>query len=127
MKLIRLIVGKILIFLDFLTSPKPGHRSKENKESVQQVLKTHSLYEFKACPFCIKVKRRMKALNLDIELRDAKNDEKIKNELVSGGGRHKVPCLKIETNGETKWMYESNDIIAYLEKEFPLPSPTKEA
>jgi glutathione S-transferase len=29
-----------------------------------------------------------------------------------------VPCLLIEEDGEARWMYESNDIIAYLEKRF---------
>jgi len=30
----------------------------------------------------------------------------------------KVPCLKITENGEDRWMYESNDIIAYLNGRF---------
>lgn len=25
-----------------------------------------------------------------------------------------VPCLRIEENGNVKWLYESNDIICYL-------------
>lgn len=120
MKLIRFIVGKILLVLDYLTSPKRGHRSEANKAQIQEDLKAYSLYEFKACPFCIKVKRQMKRLNLDIELRDAKNNQEIKNELVSKGGSHKVPCLRIDSDKGTQWMYESNDIINYLEKTFPL-------
>ncbi len=30
----------------------------------------------------------------------------------------KVPCLKIEQAGEVTWMYESNDIISYLNQRF---------
>ncbi|MCA7113286.1 hypothetical protein LGL75_14005 [Staphylococcus aureus] len=30
-----------------------------------------------------------------------------------------MPCLRIEENGQTRWMYESSDIVAYLEKTFP--------
>ena len=38
--------------------------------------------------------------------------------LLAGGGKIKVPCLRIEENGESRWMYESNDIIRYLESRF---------
>ncbi len=121
MKIIRWIVGKILIILDWVTSPKKGYRSEENKQLVQEKLRNYVLYEFAACPFCLKVKRRMKALNLDIELRDAKNNSEYKKQLVEGGGKHKVPCLRIESQEGIKWMYESSDINEFLEKNFPLP------
>jgi glutathione S-transferase len=29
-----------------------------------------------------------------------------------------VPCLRIEENGQTTWMYESKVIIDYLDKRF---------
>ena len=36
-------------------------------------------------------------------------------ELIRGGGRPTVPCLRIENDkGEVQWMYESLDIIDYL-------------
>ncbi len=36
-------------------------------------------------------------------------------ELISGGGKSQVPCLRIEAeSGEIQWLYESNDIIRYL-------------
>ncbi|SLJ83579.1 glutathione S-transferase N-terminal domain-containing protein [Psychrobacter sp. DAB_AL43B] len=46
-----------------------------------------------------------------------KNPE-FRSELAENGGRVKVPCLRIEENGEVQWMYESNDIIAYLQQRF---------
>ncbi|MDT4874859.1 hypothetical protein FQZ97_1101880 [compost metagenome] len=60
----------------------------------------------------------MHRLNLPIALRDAKNDEAHRAALLAGGGKVKVPCLRIEENGESRWMYESNDIIGYLESRF---------
>jgi glutathione S-transferase len=39
-----------------------------------------------------------------------------RDELIQGGGKPTVPCLKIERNGEDRWLYESGDIIAYLEQ-----------
>lgn len=36
-------------------------------------------------------------------------------DLVAGGGKGQVPCLRIETDGgEVRWLYESIDIIRYL-------------
>ena len=45
------------------------------------------------------------------------NNEIFKSELVNDGGKHKVPCLKIEkTNAKTEWLYESDEIILFLKK-----------
>ena len=44
-----------------------------------------------------------------------------KSELVNNGGKHKVPCLKIEKiNAKTMWLYESDAIIQFLAKETEL-------
>ncbi len=51
-------------------------------------------------------------------MKDAKNDAEARAALQAGGGKVKVPCLRIEDADGTRWMYESNDIIAYLEKRF---------
>jgi len=43
-------------------------------------------------------------------------DEAAKEELVAGGGDLMVPCLRIgDSGGWVSWMYESKDIIGYLE------------
>jgi glutaredoxin len=116
MKLIRLIVGAILKVLDFITSPSPIKISDEQMSMIKEKVKGHELYEFQACPFCIKVKRFMKKNNIQIPHRDAKNDETFRKELLENGGRVKVPCLKIIKAEGTEWLYESNDIMAYFEK-----------
>jgi glutathione S-transferase len=51
-------------------------------------------------------------------LKDAKNNEADRQALLAGGGRVKVPCLRIEENGKTTWMYESKAIIDYLDQRF---------
>ena len=39
--------------------------------------------------------------------------------LVAGGGRLKVPCLQIrEADGQERWLYDSKDIVSYLEGRF---------
>ena len=39
-------------------------------------------------------------------------------DLIAGGGKSQVPCLRIENEaGNVRWMYESIDIIRYLKTE----------
>jgi glutaredoxin 2 len=48
-------------------------------------------------------------------LKDVMSDPSNNTELVAGGGKSQVPCLRIESeNGEVRWMYESVDIVRYL-------------
>ncbi|MNE21385.1 hypothetical protein D3C80_1145450 [compost metagenome] len=55
---------------------------------------------------------------MPVALRDAKNNEQHRQALLTEGGKIKVPCLRIEENGQTTWMYESKVIIDYLQKRF---------
>ncbi len=121
MKFIRFILGSLVLFVSWLTWPRAGKRSEEKQVEIELLLKNYSLYQFHSCPFCVKVRRAMQRLNLPIELRDAKNNQMFRDELQQQGGKLKAPCLRIEkSDGTVEWMYESNDIIAYLEKTFPL-------
>ncbi|MFT7224122.1 MAG: glutaredoxin [Cellvibrionaceae bacterium] len=121
MKVIRWVLGQIILVLDFLTSPKAVVRDTAAQKAIDDVTATMSIYQFKACPFCVKVRRQLKRHGLNIELRDAKNDADLKAELVREGGRYKVPCLRIEKSDKSvEWLYESNDIIAYLKNRFNL-------
>ncbi|MDB4262749.1 glutaredoxin [Porticoccaceae bacterium] len=121
MVVIRWILGQIILVLDFLTSPKAVVRETAAQQAVDDVTATMSMYQFKTCPFCVKVRRELKRHALHIELRDAKNDADLKAELVREGGRHKVPCLRIENADKSiEWLYESNDIIARLKSQFNL-------
>jgi len=76
--------------------------------------KTHALYYNKYCFFCQKVLRFLKGKDHDIEMRST-SDRVFQSELVAGGGKGQVPCLRIESeDGQVQWMYESNDIIRYF-------------
>ena len=56
---------------------------------------------------------------MNIEERDVKKNTAFKDELLQEGGLSKVPCLRIEDDAKNvTWMYESNDITAYLKAEF---------
>ncbi|MFB6355345.1 MAG: glutathione S-transferase N-terminal domain-containing protein [bacterium] len=118
MKPIRYVLGNIITFFDRITRPTPMSRDPEEQEIVDEQLNKMSLYQFEMCPFCVKVRRALHELNLDIEFRDARNNEKHRTDLKQGGGKIQVPCLRIDHEEETEWMYESDDIIAFLRDKF---------
>ncbi len=75
------------------------------------------LYQDAACPFCRRVRTFLDRSGIDMPMRDTARDMAAFRELLAGGGRTMVPCLKItKANGETTWLYESNDIIEYLSR-----------
>ena len=114
---IREGLGRLIILIDFIFSPKKQQRTESNQEKINEEVKSIKLYQFYACPFCIKTRRVIKRLNLPIETRNAQSGQ-YRAELLAGGGEVKVPCLKIESDEGVQWMYESADIIQYLEKRF---------
>ena len=121
MVFIRWFLGKCILFINALTLPKPIFRNEDNQAKVDKKTQHFTLYQFEACPFCVKVRRFIRKNSLKIELKDAKSNMSNKSELVNNGGKHKVPCLKIEKiNAKTIWLYESDAIIAFLAKEIEL-------
>ena len=118
MSFIRWFLGRCILFINAVTLPKPILRNEDNQAKVDKKTQHFTLYQFEACPFCVKVRRFIRKNSLKIELKDAKNNMANKLELVNNGGKHKVPCLKIEKiNAKPIWLYESDAIIAFLAKE----------
>ena len=108
-----------MLLWEFATTPKGIVRTPEVQQKVDLQTKNLALYQFKTCPFCIKVRRVINGLSLKIELRDAQNNAQHREALLQGGGRIKTPCLRItDEAGNSQWMYESADIIQYLRKHF---------
>ncbi len=116
--LLREGLGRLFVFFDFISRPKVIERSAEAQAKIDLQTQGLSLYQFYACPFCIKTRRIIRQLNLNIELRDAQKPGMYRDDLEKMGGRIKVPCLRIQQNGEDRWMYESKEIIAYLQQNF---------
>jgi glutathione S-transferase len=94
-------------------------RDPETQRQVDEQTRRLVLYQFRMCPFCIKVRRAIRRLSLDIRSRDVLRDPASREQLMAGGGEVKVPCLRIETDdGHVEWLYESSDIIQYLRQRF---------
>lgn len=68
------------------------------------------LYYFPECPFCHKVLETLKTLNVNVELRNTRENPEYKNFLKETVGKTQVPCLFVNDQP----MHESMDIIRYL-------------
>lgn len=116
---IRILLIPFMYLFEFVTTPKGVVRTIEAQQAVDQQCRNLTLYQFKTCPFCIKVRREIKRLSLPIELRDAQKNFQNRAELLQGGGHIKVPCLKVtDEQGKVQWMYESSEINKYLHQRF---------
>ena len=74
-----------------------------------------ALYHSESCWYCARVRQTIEGLGLTLDLRDIDRDPERRRELVAGGGKAQVPCLRIEAPAHSvRWMYESADIAAYL-------------
>lgn len=71
-----------------------------------------TLYQYSSCPFCQRVLQYMSQNGIELQLKDTMMDPDARQELIDLGGRGMVPALRI---GD-EIMYESNDIIQWLEK-----------
>ena len=119
MQVIRLILGKLILLFNWVFTPRSLKRDPVQQANVDQQAASLTLYQYEACPFCVKVRRSMKRQALTIATRDVKRSESAKEELLTGGGDLKVPCLRIDQGDQGyQWMYESEDIIQYLENRF---------
>lgn len=116
---LRIVIGPFMLLWEWLTRPTGLVRPPAQQQQVDAACRSLALYQFRTCPFCIKVRQEMRRLSLDIERLDAQKDQKNRAELLNGGGQVKVPCLRITApSGEQQWLYESGKIIAYLQERF---------
>lgn len=116
---IRWILGQIIVAVDWLTQPSIPEYSSQKREELDKATSNMALYQFGLCPFCVKTRRTVRRLGLNIELRDARNDPKWHTELIDQGGKYQVPCLRFEDdNGNVRWLYESTEINNYLDQHF---------
>jgi glutaredoxin len=123
MRIIRLILGKFILFFNWVFTPRGIKREPEAQAATDAQATGLTLYQYAACPFCVKVRRAMKRQSLNIETRDVKRSDTAREELLTGGGNLKVPCLRIaDERGQVQWLYESSDIIRYLDERFVAPS-----
>ncbi|MEM1417193.1 MAG: glutathione S-transferase N-terminal domain-containing protein [Myxococcota bacterium] len=81
---------------------------------------TLALYHYDACGYCAEVRSALDALGVDAELRDVLAPDRVhRQELRDATGATTVPVLRIEeADGTTRWLPESQDIVAWLYERF---------
>ncbi|UCE88544.1 MAG: glutathione S-transferase N-terminal domain-containing protein [Pseudomonadota bacterium] len=99
--------------------PEPITRTPEHQAEIDRQTDMLVLFCFAECPYCYRVQRAIRRLNLNVALRDIHHDPVAHDELLRGGGKEQVPCLRIEEpDGGTVWLYESADIVRFLRQRF---------
>jgi glutaredoxin len=123
MAIIRLSLGKLILFFNWAFPPNGIKRDPKLQAQIDVQTASLTLYQCRARPFRVKVRRAMKRQSLSIQTRDVKRSDSARDELLTGGGNLKVPCLRVEdSQRQVEWIYESADIIRYLEDTFVAPS-----
>ena len=118
-RVLRLALMPFMLLWAKLAKPKGAVRPDEAQHKIDLECTRLTLYYYKTCPFCIKVRHEMARLSLRIELREAQHDQGHRAELLQGGGKIQTPCLRIEDGqGNVQWLYESGDIVNYLQQRF---------
>lgn len=118
-KTLRTVLGPVMLLKETLTRPKGLVRAPAAQEKVDRQCDSLVLYQYKTCPFCIKVRQEISRLSLNIQRIDAQHEGPDRQALLQGGGQAKVPCLKMtDAAGKTQWLYDSQKIIAYLQGRF---------
>ncbi|MFQ5621366.1 MAG: glutathione S-transferase N-terminal domain-containing protein [Candidatus Nanoarchaeia archaeon] len=73
-----------------------------------------TLYHFEECPYCQKVRAKLQELDVKYISVPCPRGSKNRAELLELGSKEQVPFI---VDGGVK-MYESGDIIAYLEEKY---------
>lgn len=118
-KTLRVLLGPVMLLKEKVTRPKGQMRPQAAQEKTDQQCQSLVLYQYKTCPFCIKVRQEISRLSLKIRRIDAQHEGRDRQELLQRGGQAKVPCLRItDYAGNVQWLYDSEKIIAYLRGNF---------
>lgn len=118
-KTLRMVLGPVMLLKENLTRPKGLSRPPAAQQQVDRQCQSLVLYQYKTCPFCIKVRQEIGRLSLKIQRIDAQHEGHDRKELLERGGQAKVPCLRItDPAGNSQWLYDSEKIRAYLQGRF---------
>lgn len=115
-RLVRLILTPFVLLSEWLaTRSRPPKRDAEEQQLLDEQCQQLALYQFKTCPFCIKVRVAMHRRGLSIKRLDAQHDLSAQEQLLAGGGKLQVPCLRVGEGDDAQWIYESDAVIGYLD------------
>jgi glutaredoxin len=118
-KTLRVVLGPVMLLKERLSRPAGLVRQPAAQETIDKQCESLALYQYRTCPFCIKVRQEMRRLSLPIQRIDAQPEGLDREALRQGGGLAKVPCLKVtDAAGSSQWLYDSDKIVDYLRRRF---------
>jgi hypothetical protein len=120
----KLVAGVGMITRPFEEAKFRKLRTLSTEEVVKrsEPFRGHTLYHFHLSPFSARVRQAIAELQIEIPCFDVLENDVAHAELMAGGRRDLLPCLKIETPGQSpRWMYESADIVDYLKSRAAKP------
>lgn len=112
----RALLKPVLDRLNPAKSMNRIEREPDQQGTLDQITKTLTLYHYPTCPYCMRVRKVIDELGLNIEMKDINRNRDARKELITGGGKPTVPCLRSRAGDDSTWLYESADIIQYLKK-----------
>lgn len=92
-RLIRLPLGQLIILINQVTLPKAPDPAPGKQQAVDADTASMSLYQLTQCPFCVKTRRTIRRLGLNVETRNAGNNPHWNQKLIDQGGKYQVSCL----------------------------------
>ncbi len=93
-----------------------GRQVRQGLAGREQPEELIQLYGFEGSPFCRKVREVLNELNLNYSVENVGKGSTRRPQLVERGGQMMVPYLVDPNTGEE--MYESDDIVDYLEETY---------
>ncbi|MFG6179341.1 glutaredoxin family protein [Halomonas sp. THAF12] len=117
--LIQTLLAPVVWVANKLGTRREVSRDEPEQARVDQACEGLALYQFWSEPECIRVRREITRLGLEIETRDARLEPEHSKTLREQGGKLEVPCLYIhESESEERWLYGAQPIIDYLKGRF---------
>ncbi len=115
MNVSRQIKGMTLSVINRVLPVKPLEWNNEKRSIIDRESRRMQLYFCRRCPSSVQVQRSCERLGLHMVEKDVGRVNSYRNELVNGGGQPRVPCLRLDLDNKTTWLYGQREIVSYLE------------
>ncbi len=122
--------AKMMRLIEWITENRqkmvnpPHYSQRKNKKQIglpkDELASRLSLYGYNTCIYCRNVSDVIDQLGISIKIRNTFKYPEYKQDLLIGGGKTSVPCLKITFQySKELWLYDSTSIIDFLQRSFP--------
>ena len=120
--IIRFICASMMLGMAWLATPAVAATVTAHGTEIQAAPVTKDapliLYYRDDCPHCWNVLSYLSDHHRELPMKEINLSDAASNELIIGGGKRQVPCLRIRENNGNKvtWLYQSAEIIKYLDE-----------